>query len=236
MSLEAIFRQNAGQQDYTPSSAVVAGQVERLDDGRACIVQTSLAADAKGAVATEGIWDVASESAVEFSKGDRVFWDVSANTAVTAKGAADDFCIGTAVAAKASGDLWVRVDINEGVGIDPEMLAVNSAYDAVVPFVVHATVTAEAEALTQNVIAAMPADCKVIDAWMHSRDTTAANVTLKNDGTAFTAATAKGTSDDARVAFASLVAEQDEVTAGDAVTATFSAAASADITLLCIRV
>jgi len=110
---EAIYRQNGGQQDYTPSSAATAGQVLQLNDGRAAVVKTDLAASAKGAVYTAGIFDVLSASSTAFSVGDRVYWDYSADLAITeAEAIGEDFYIGTAVVAKVAYELAVRTDLN----------------------------------------------------------------------------------------------------------------------------
>jgi len=114
---EAIFRQNAGQQDYTPGGAKSAGEVIELDDGRAGVVKTDLAASEKGAVYTAGIFDFAAATGTTFSAGDDIYWDASADLAIGADAAAaDDFRVGSAVAAKTSGPLVVRVDLNAAQG------------------------------------------------------------------------------------------------------------------------
>jgi len=110
---EAIFRQNAGQQDHTPAGAVSAGEIIQLEDARAAVVKTDLAASAKGAVYTTGIFDVLSASATTFAIGDPVYWDITASLAIPPdETAAGDLYLGTAVAAKTSGQLVVRVDLN----------------------------------------------------------------------------------------------------------------------------
>lgn len=126
---KSFFKQNPGQQDYTPGAAKVSGDVVLLSDGRAGSVKTDLAASEKGSVYTRGIFDLVAGSAVVFSAGEPVFWDYSANTAINKKDAAEteDFFVGTAVAAKASGETVVRVDLNEKAGgriaITTELLA-----------------------------------------------------------------------------------------------------------------
>lgn len=110
---EAILKQCAGTQDYTPGSASAAGEVIQLSDQRAAIVVSELEASQLGAVATQGIYDVLAATGVTFVVGETVFWDASANTAINSADAAlADFAIGTAVAAKVSGELVVRVDLN----------------------------------------------------------------------------------------------------------------------------
>ena len=111
---EAIFKQNSGQQDYTPGAAVKGGDVVELADGRAGVVKASLAASEKGAVYTKGIFEITSATATLFSAGDPVWWDASANLAITTQDDSADFFLGSAEIAKVSGDLEVRVDLNEG--------------------------------------------------------------------------------------------------------------------------
>lgn len=114
---EAIYRQNTGQQDYTASGTVAAGEILQLDDGRAAVAKVDMVSGDKAAVYTEGIFDVTSGSSTVISIGAPVYWDTSASAAVAETSAGeDDFCIGTAVAAKTSGQLVVRVDLNAGVG------------------------------------------------------------------------------------------------------------------------
>lgn len=114
---EAAFKQNAGQQDYTPGAAATAGEVIQLSDGRAAVVKADLAASEKGAVYTKGIFDVVKTGGggIAFAIGDPVFWDVSANVALPAASAATaDFYMGDAVAAAADAATLVRVDLNSG--------------------------------------------------------------------------------------------------------------------------
>lgn len=107
-----IYKEFSDTLDYVPGSAATAGEVIELSDGRAAVVKETLAANEYGAVFISGIFDVASASATTFSVGDKVYWDYSANVAITAVGATEDFYIGTALVAKTSGQLTVRVDLN----------------------------------------------------------------------------------------------------------------------------
>lgn len=117
--MEFEFRQNAGQQDYTPSgAAVVSGQVVQLADGRAAVVKTSLADGVKGAVYTKEIGDCIANTAA-WSDGDPIYWDASANEAVGALGDSADFYLGTAVGDKAGATLVGRVDLNANAGTPP---------------------------------------------------------------------------------------------------------------------
>lgn len=117
--MEAVFKQNAGQQDYTADANRTAGEIIQLADGRAGFVKTDLLNGEKGAVWTHGIFEVQAESATTFSVGETVWWDASANYAINQSNANyDDFPIGVAVAAKASGEFVVLVDLNETGGAE----------------------------------------------------------------------------------------------------------------------
>jgi hypothetical protein len=110
---EAIFITDPDVRDHTPSAASDAGEVIQLADGLAGVRVADVAADIMGAVRTRGIYDAVAATGVTFLIGETVFWDVSANTAInSADTALEDFPIGTAIAAKASGVLVVRVDLN----------------------------------------------------------------------------------------------------------------------------
>ena len=128
-----------------------------------------------------------------------------------------------------------HADASEGGQLDPTAAADYSATQGAVPFVVQTTCTA-AGAEDEVVMASWPQKARVVDAWMIARDTNAANVTLKNATNAFTAATAKGGTNDAIVPFGSIIAAYDEIAAAAAVVASFSAAGSVDVCLLCIPI
>lgn len=112
MALEAVFKQGAGQQDYTPGSAVTAGEVIELTGGRAGVVKSNLAASEKGAVYTAGIFDVLCAAATTFAVGAPVIWDISAGVAIGGEGAAGDHFIGTAIEASDGSTAFVRTDLN----------------------------------------------------------------------------------------------------------------------------
>lgn len=110
---EAVLVQCDGVLDNTPASASDAGEVIQLADGRAAVRVSDVAANILGAVATEGVYDFTCDTSITLSVGDLVLWDASANTAVAAGSAgAGDFRLGVATAAKASGQLVARVDLN----------------------------------------------------------------------------------------------------------------------------
>lgn len=107
-----------------------------------------------------------------------------------------------------------------------------------VPILIRKTCTA-AGAGDVTVLASAPVKLLITDAWMVARDTQAANVKL-HSGTAgtddITAAKAKGTASDAIVRFDSIVAAKDEVAAGGAIKANFSAAGAADVFVLAVPI
>ena len=145
--------------------------------------------------------------------------------------------IGTSLeAATASGDIGECL-LDSGSASSPGASAIGNYDDddGGVPFVIKASLTA-AGAEDESIIASFPRKAQVINAWMIARDTDAANVTLKQGGNAFTAATDKGTDDDAIVPFDSIIAEQDEIAAETAVIATFSAAGSVDVFIKCLPI
>ncbi|MCD6459410.1 DUF2190 family protein [bacterium] len=82
-----------------------------------------------------------------------------------------------------------------------------------------------------------PFDCRIIKWWLISRDTTAANITVKNgSANVVGTSTAKGTADDVVVDGAGIVAEYDEVAAGASLKVAASAVAAFDIFVMVIRI
>jgi len=64
--------------DYTPSTAVDAGDVVVLGDNLVCIATSDIAASALGALATDGVYDVVITSG-NVSEGDALYWDADGN-------------------------------------------------------------------------------------------------------------------------------------------------------------
>ena len=100
-----------------------AGDILQLEDGRAAVkigLDTTAIGDPMS-VETEGIYDIVSASATTFSRGDEVWWDLSALQAVPASGTLDtgDIYLGVADADKVSGDLFVRTILNKKVALRP---------------------------------------------------------------------------------------------------------------------
>jgi len=90
-----------------------------------------------------------------------------------------------------------------------------------------------------TVVASLPYKCKIIDWWLISRDTTAANVKLQNGAASpvdLSANVAKGTVDDARVQGGTIVAEADELAAASALKVLGSTAAAFDVFVMVVRI
>ncbi|HOR28493.1 MAG TPA: DUF2190 family protein [Candidatus Sumerlaeota bacterium] len=150
--------------------------------------------------------------------------------------AASGSAIGTALeAATAAGDI-VEAVLSDAVSssIAPANVLNDAANEGAVPILIHKV--CEPNSTPDPVtIATATRKLKVARAWMISRDTTAANVTLKNGSDGISAATAKGTADDTLVGF-KVIAEYDEIAKDAVISAAFSAQANVDVFLLCIPI
>lgn len=102
----AKFVSSAVTLDYTPSSAVSAGDVVVLSD-LLTVATHDIAANALGAVAYSGVWELAKGSDT-VAVGDAVYWDGSA---ITTTSTSNTFA-GHAVSAAASGVSVVNVLLN----------------------------------------------------------------------------------------------------------------------------
>jgi len=111
---EAVFVQDGQAIDYTPGSDVAVGQVVVLSDFVG-IAKREIKADTLGALAVEGVFDVAKEAGggVTFSTGDKVYWDDANDVAVTTDGAGANKLLGKAVADAADTDATVRVRLSQ---------------------------------------------------------------------------------------------------------------------------
>lgn len=113
MTAEAVHLQDGVSIDYTPTTAMTAGEVRQLPDGRACYAPTEIAAGKKGAVTVQGIVEVLKTASMVMLKGSRVWWDASANKASLLPSISDvDFFLGTVVETAASAATTVKVAIN----------------------------------------------------------------------------------------------------------------------------
>lgn len=99
----------------TPAAGYAYGEVIQLADGRAAVVQglRALASGDEAGLKTTGQHTVAKTANVVILKGDRVYWDRSADTATPLQAVAGaDFPIGVATADAAASDATVTVDLN----------------------------------------------------------------------------------------------------------------------------
>ena len=96
--------------DYTPSSAVAAGDVVVLAD-LVTVAPRAIAANALGTVAVEGVWSMPKATGA-ISQGAIVYWDATAGNVTTT--ATNNKRAGKAAKAAASGDASVQVLINCG--------------------------------------------------------------------------------------------------------------------------
>lgn len=114
MSAEAIGYRCADQVSETAATTYASGEIVQLAEGRAGVVlnMTPVASGDEVTFGVEGIFDVTCGTAVTFTKGDPVYWDVSASTALSAPGADGDHYLGICRKTKASGPTRVSVDFN----------------------------------------------------------------------------------------------------------------------------
>lgn len=106
----ADYVQDGDLIDYTPGSAVAAGDVVVLND-LVTVAPRPIAANKLGAVAVEGVFALPKASGA-IGQGALVYWDATnGNVTTTSSG---NKRAGKAAAAAASGDTTVRVLINIG--------------------------------------------------------------------------------------------------------------------------
>lgn len=99
--------------DFTPTSAVSAGQVVQLRDGRAAFCPRAIAAGVRGAAQVKGIVSVAKTATMVMLPSNKLFWDASANKAHLLHGGDADFYLGVCMDDAASADTTVKVNLNE---------------------------------------------------------------------------------------------------------------------------
>jgi hypothetical protein len=158
---EAIRRYSSGELKVTAGSAFASGEVTTAPDGTPAVVAGVGAGVASGeemTINTDGVFSFASASAVVFAAGDDVHWDSSGNTAITgADAVAADFKLGTAVKAKASGDLTVITRLNPILGEDGDNSVVK---------IKRIAINADVDNTEQDTGFTLPTKCAVIDVWI----------------------------------------------------------------------
>jgi len=111
---QAQFIHDGHYIDHTPGSAITAGDVVVQGD-LVGIAKGDIAASKPGALAVEGVYDVAKEAGggVTFSTGDKVYWDDTNDVAVATDGGGANKLMGKAVANAADADATVRVRLSQ---------------------------------------------------------------------------------------------------------------------------
>ena len=152
MAITAAYLQSDDCLDHTPTAALDAGSVVRLPDGRVSVAPAAIAAGVTGAVATEGVFDLAAASATLFAEGEDVYFDATNKLAVVAGNVNATFRFGRAVAAKISGTTSVRVLINAVPGLAARgmIVADGTAVTNTVTETVMATFSIPANSLVQG--------------------------------------------------------------------------------------
>lgn len=113
--MQAVMRYEGDTIEHTPASAVDAGDVVVLTGDVALIATRDIAANEKGTLNAEGVFDVVKATGA-IGAGDQVFWDaagdpVSGTAGTGAAKGTGTVCMGFAVIAALSGDETVRVKL-----------------------------------------------------------------------------------------------------------------------------
>lgn len=254
--------------DHTPGSALSPGDVV-VEGDSCYVCERDVAADTKCGLAATGVFRVAKQAALAITAGDSLYWDAAANEVDKTSSnvyfgkafddaAADDTTVLARLIAPevreaaALGDLSDVGDTTATAGnvlvgdgsdfvagkLDVNSLGTTASGAAGVPYMIRTVCTAAGDE-DEIVLASADTKLQILLAWMISRDTNAANVTL-HQGTLgsddITSAKAKGSTDDAIVMFDDIIAEQDEVAAAADIQARISAAASVEICLLVLPI
>lgn len=147
--------------------------------------------------------------------------------------------IGVALQAASGDGSVIEAILNNGVGatsIDGASTPiVADGGNGVLPIVFSKQGITDANAADVTIVTA-PYKFRIIDWWLISRDTTAANIKLKNVSTDASAVKAKGATDDAIVRGGDIIEAQRDVAAGAALKVNASAVAAFDIFVMAIKV
>lgn len=113
-TLEGIAHSAGNRIDYTPGSAVSAGEIITLGTSSkfAGIATSAIAADAKGSLAIEGVFKI-KKGAIAFAVGAGVEWNESGSTAAVA--GSGYLTLGTCILAAVSGDDFVLCKLSKDV-------------------------------------------------------------------------------------------------------------------------
>ena len=119
--IEAAFVIEGEKLPFTAAADYEGGDVIEAADDRAGVVVSDVdySVNATGQIYVNGVFDFTKASGVTFTAGQEVWWDRSGNTAInrssmdtTAADDAEDFYVGIATKAAASGDNYVRTALN----------------------------------------------------------------------------------------------------------------------------
>jgi len=110
----ATYIQEGGVIDYTPSSAVSAGDVV-VQGELVGVAQKAIAADALGAITVEGVFDFpkTAGASTAITAGANAYWDASAGVATTDTDTGTNKLLGKVVVAATDDDTTVRVRLNQ---------------------------------------------------------------------------------------------------------------------------
>ncbi len=110
----AVFVHEGGQVDYTPGSAVAAGDVVVQGD-LIGVAKQPIAAGALGALAVRGVFDFpkATGGGSAIAAGATVYWDVADKVAKTDSETGANKLLGKTVAAAGDSDTTVRVRLSQ---------------------------------------------------------------------------------------------------------------------------
>lgn len=109
---QSLTYQEGCSLDWTPTAALVAGEVIQFSDGRAAYAPSAIAAGVKGAVQVDGIVVVEKTASVVMLKGSRVFFDHSANKVHLLQVNDRDFYFGIVTESATAAATTVKVAIN----------------------------------------------------------------------------------------------------------------------------
>lgn len=112
LTLQSQYKSNGETADITAVTALTAGDIIQLADGRAAQVIKDIAAGDAGSVRVCGLLTVAKTASINLLDGQNVYWDHSANTATYRASSDRDFLIGTARGDSLAAATTVDVELN----------------------------------------------------------------------------------------------------------------------------
>src|SRR5579885_2599203 len=126
MTAQATFVQDGCAIDYTPGSAVTAGDVV-IQGKLVGVAKRDIAANALGSLHIEGVFDFNKTASQTITAGQRVYWDDTANEATTDHASGANRMLGMAVVDSASSDTTVRVNLEPAAEMGEVALCIDIA-------------------------------------------------------------------------------------------------------------